>query len=134
MNRTLLFLIALLASTALFADTVIRCESDNNTRHNCRFDGIGNVTLQRQFSRNACVEGRSWGFNDRGIWVDRGCRAEFTLGGHGGGGGDSNYGRRDETITCESENNRTHRCSVNTRGGVRLSRQLSRNACTYGST
>jgi len=26
------------------------------------------------------VFGKSWGYDNRGIWVDRGCRAEFNVG------------------------------------------------------
>jgi hypothetical protein len=39
-----------------------------------------------------------------------------------------------ETIRCESNNNGRNYCPVNTRGGVRLSRQISGSPCTQGST
>jgi hypothetical protein len=39
----------------------------------------GGVHLNRQFSQARCEEGYSWGYTDRGIWVDRGCRAEFSV-------------------------------------------------------
>lgn len=39
-----------------------------------------------------------------------------------------------QTIRCESNNNARNYCTVNTRGGVRLSRQISGSACTQGST
>jgi hypothetical protein len=42
---------------------------------NARF---GAPFLIEQYSRNACVEGVSWGYTPRrGLWVDRGCRARF---------------------------------------------------------
>jgi len=113
----------------------ILCESSDGHRQFCRADTSNGVRLERQLSRTDCVEGRNWGFNNNGIWVDDGCRAEFTLGRRRGGGG---YGRdRDhsETIVCESDYDHTHRCSIDLRGGgVRLTRQLSRTDCTYGRT
>ena len=33
--------------------------------------------MERQLSSEPCEEGRTWGRNDRGVWVDRGCRAIF---------------------------------------------------------
>ncbi len=38
----------------------------------------GTPFLIEQYSRQACVEGVSWGYTPRrGLWVDRGCRARF---------------------------------------------------------
>jgi len=33
-----------------------------------------------------CIEGYTWGYNEQGVWVDRGCQAEFVLPGGGGRG------------------------------------------------
>lgn len=116
-------------------ETII-CES-NGRKQWCSADTSNGVRLSRQLSRSSCDEGSSWGFTNRGIWVDNGCRAEFRLG-RRGGWGDNNgggYGHRSELVVCESENNNTRRCSIENRGAtVRLSRQLSRNDCIYGRT
>jgi len=69
-----------LLSTSLYAETVIRCESDGRRRL-CSADTSNGVHMSRQLSRSDCVEGRSWGFTNRGVWVDNGCRAEFQIGG-----------------------------------------------------
>ena len=37
--------------------------------------------MTRQISGSPCIQGQTWGFDDRGVWVDRGCRAEFQAGG-----------------------------------------------------
>jgi hypothetical protein len=38
--------------------------------------------LERHYlDSGACVQGQSWGYTDRGIWVDRGCAGEFVVGG-----------------------------------------------------
>jgi hypothetical protein len=63
---------------------VIRCGSEDGRRRYCDADTRRGVRLTRQISGSACEQGRTWGFDDRGIWVDRGCRAEFQLGGGGG--------------------------------------------------
>jgi len=42
--------------------------------------------LARQISGSRCEQNSTWGYDSRGIWVDRGCRAEFDF---GGGSGDS---------------------------------------------
>lgn len=55
----------------------VRCESRNNQRRECPVDTSGGVTLVRQRSRTPCQENVNWGYTDRGIWVDRGCRADF---------------------------------------------------------
>ncbi len=38
----------------------------------------GRVTLRRRLSSKPCIEGVSWGYGNSQIWVDRGCRAEFS--------------------------------------------------------
>src|SRR5882762_442828 len=58
-------------------ESIVRCSSDDGGRHYCEADTRGDVDLIRQHSEAACQEGYSWGFDDRGIWVDHGCRAEF---------------------------------------------------------
>jgi hypothetical protein len=60
---------------------LVVCESENNTRHRCSVDTDAGVRISRQLSRNDCIEGRSWGWDRRGIWVTNGCRAEFIIGG-----------------------------------------------------
>ena len=57
---------------------VVRCESDGNYRH-CRADIRGRVNVYRQLSRASCRYNDTWGYDRRGVWVDNGCRAEFTL-------------------------------------------------------
>ena len=56
------------------------CSSDDMRRHYCNADTRDGVRLVRQNSDAACRQGSTWGFDRRGIWVDRGCRAEFAVG------------------------------------------------------
>jgi len=57
------------------------CESQDYRYRFCSVDlgGPGRAFVSRQISGAACVEGRSWGWNRGGIWVDQGCAAEFTI-------------------------------------------------------
>ncbi|MEO8096945.1 MAG: DUF3011 domain-containing protein [Acidobacteriota bacterium] len=59
------------------------CASENGRRVYCNTDTRGGVQLIRKLSRNACRQGTSWGYDRRGIWVDRGCRAEFAVSAYG---------------------------------------------------
>jgi hypothetical protein len=66
----------------------IYCASDDGKRHTCAINTNGTgVRLVNQRSGSACEEGRTWGVNRSGIWVDRGCRADFEVGGRDGGNG-----------------------------------------------
>jgi hypothetical protein len=37
------------------------------------------VELLKKLSKQPCEQGKSWGFDSQGIWVDRGCRAKFSV-------------------------------------------------------
>jgi hypothetical protein len=63
--------------------------------------------------------------------VTQGCEAEFVRG-VGRGGGDR-YVRRD-VIRCSSHGYQQEYCRADTRGGVRLQRQVSSSACLRGRT
>lgn len=102
---------------------IVVCESRDRRTNYCSADTRGGVRLVRQLSDRRCVRGGNWGTNQRGIWVTDGCRAEFEV------QGVHRYG---ETVRCESKDNRTRYCRVETRHGVRLWRQLSRSPCVEG--
>ena len=106
------------------------CESRDGRRHRCAADTLGQITLGRQLTRNnRCVEGRTWGYDSKGIWVDRGCRAEFLIADNGGtyrGRGQSQAMR---TLVCESNGSQRSYCRADARFGVRLTRQISRTHC-----
>lgn len=141
-------------------DARIGCESSNGRYKLCQVAIRGNVRLVRERSRADCVEGKSWGWSEAGIWVDRGCRGEFsytprTVGGHGAGRDDhrgrdgwrdgwrdergGREGWRDERgergeLRCESNRGRTVFCPAPVQGNVVLTKQLSHAPCRYGDT
>jgi hypothetical protein len=140
------FLLAVSCMTALLATAApaakaqtITCSSNNGRRSYCPADTRGGVQMVRQRSDARCIQGSSWGYDRRGIWVDRGCRADFVINryapgrpgrpGIGPGPGRPPMG---QTITCSSDNGRRNFCPVDTRGGVQLVRQRSDARCTQG--
>ncbi len=119
------------------------CESNNYRYQHCRVDTRGGVQLLRQTSRTPCRQGINWGYNRRGIWVDRGCAAEFAVGvawigpgrpggpGHGPGPG---WDRPGHVVSCRSYGYRDAYCRAEVRRSVQIVRQISRAPCHYGRT
>lgn len=82
-------LASLLAAAPAHAAGEIDCRSFEYRYQYCPADTGNNVQLERQNSSAACVFGRSWGYDARGVWVDNGCAGTFRYGrehsGHGSG-------------------------------------------------
>ena len=57
----------------------VRCESDRGRERRCEIGVWKGAELTKQLSKSPCVQGHSWGWDQRGVWVSRGCRAEFTV-------------------------------------------------------
>jgi hypothetical protein len=70
---------------ALSGERQITCGSKNFQYHYCRIYTGGRVRLVNQLSHKYCDEGKSWGYDSQGIWVDKGCKADFVV--------DEGYGR-----------------------------------------
>ncbi len=83
--------LAILCPLATAQQGSMNCASNDGRYKYCRVDTQNYVRLVRQNSGSPCVYGRTWGYDYRGIWVDRGCRATFDYG-RGRGGGGSNTG------------------------------------------
>jgi hypothetical protein len=58
---------------------IVTCSSNDGRRNWCDIGRSRDVRLTRQISGSACIQGQTWGTDRRGIWVDRGCRAEFRV-------------------------------------------------------
>ena len=117
------------------------CASDDGRRHYCPVNTSQGVRLVNQRSQTACVQGSTWGFDRRGVWVDRGCRADFFVPAEQRGGGGPGYGPgpgrppfNAPTINCSSNDGRRNYCSADTSRGVTLVRQISGSPCVQGST
>jgi len=98
---SLLLAMTLLPASIAAAQQSIKCESNNGKRNYCGRYAPNQVRFDRQISGSPCVEGRTWGVDPGGLWVDAGCRAYFVIrggpsygppgpppnGGYPGGGG-----------------------------------------------
>lgn len=62
-------------------DIRLTCSSTDFRYRMCQVDlgSAGRARIDRQLSSTACIEGRTWGSNRAGIWVDRGCSATFVV-------------------------------------------------------
>jgi hypothetical protein len=124
---------ALIAATPVLAQSssgrTIACESRDGGYHRCDVATEGNVELVRRLSWVSCEQGRTWGYDPRGIWVDQGCRAEFRYGQRMSVG--STTGR---TLVCESRNGQYRYCQAPTQGSAQLRRRLSSANCVQGDS
>lgn len=126
-------------------DIEVRCGSDDYRYKLCQVDtGRGSrVVVAKGISKTYCEEGRNWGWNRAGIWVDGGCEAVFrvTRRWDGGDNNNNNGGWRpgpdwDQAIAfrCESQGFGYNMCRVDTGRGsdVRIRRQISKTRCVEG--
>ena len=67
------------AAVAGTAPKRLTCQSGQQQRQRCDTSVPHGVDLLRQLSKTHCEEGANWGWDDEGIWVDKGCRAEFRV-------------------------------------------------------
>ena len=86
MNAKPILVAALLAVQSLAAlparpaDLVtVICESKDGERQHCPADTSAGVVLVRATGSAACLLGKSWGYDDEGIWVAGGCGGEFKV-------------------------------------------------------
>jgi hypothetical protein len=57
----------------------ISCDSKNNKYRFCAVQIPSHAQLVHQRSRSACRFNKSWGYDRRGVWVKKGCRADFAI-------------------------------------------------------
>lgn len=67
------------AAAAAQSRKLLKCESLDRRARRCDGDTGSGVRMVKQLSKTECVEGRSWGYDAHGVWVEGGCRAEFEL-------------------------------------------------------
>jgi hypothetical protein len=115
------------------AQQQVRCSSRDYQYQFCGAgDNVIGVSLVSQFSRTSCVEGRTWGWNNRGVWVNNGCDAMFRVDARPAppppGGGTIR-------VQCDSRNYQYRFCNLDQRVvSVELVRQNSQAACVFGRT
>lgn len=121
------------------------CESKKGRTTYCSIDTRYGVEIIDQYSRTPCIEGDTWGYDRRGVWVQGGCRGVFVAVAQPvrQRGRDDGYARDPQgyddgedsavLIRCESQGHEPFYCQMPTRGRVQLVNQLSRSSCNYGT-
>jgi Protein of unknown function (DUF3011) len=113
----------------------ITCSSNDGRRNWCDIGGHHHARLVRQISGSACIRDSTWGIDGRGLWVDRGCRAEFIVGGRPPGPPPPPPPPPPrQVVTCSSNDGRRNWCDIGPSRDVRLVRQISGSACIRDNT
>ena len=124
----------------------LRCESNDMGRHSCLVNyQVSRAEMVRQISGSKCVKDSTWGWSSNALWVDRGCRADFTVYGYVNDAApqepdpepitEYNDTRSTKPVQCESLDMKYHFCAAGgTVRSVRMVRQLSGSACTETQT
>jgi hypothetical protein len=68
------------AASAEAQAATILCTSTLGGRTQCLADTSAGVALMKSMGEAACLLGKTWGYDDKGIWVADGCSAEFLTG------------------------------------------------------
>src|SRR5262245_15628649 len=58
----------------------VSCQSEVGEREHCAADTSSGVALATFTGTTACLLGKTWGYDDTGIWVSEGCAGEFVAG------------------------------------------------------
>ena len=128
---SILFAVACLLAPPLAAQAspsrIIQCGTDSRQRVQCD----AGVTVARarlvRDSTNRCGAAGSWGWTERSVWTDNGCRGEFEV----------NYApgqERTKRITCGTLTTNQAKCSTEgPAASVRLIQQGMFARCTQGS-
>jgi hypothetical protein len=118
-------------------DQLVTCESRDGREHFCPA-AIGNsARVVRELGTVPCIEDETWRWNPQGIYVRRGCRAQFAFrpgGGNSGGGGWGNAGGRPVAISCGSAQQNSSFCPAPNDGRVSLVANNGRAQCIDGYT
>src|SRR6476469_2962533 len=59
----------------------VTCASKIGERTQCAADTSKGVVLARSYGTAACLLGKTWGYDDRSVWVSDGCVADFLVAG-----------------------------------------------------
>ncbi len=60
--------------------STVTCSSELGERQHCAADTSNGVVLARSSGDAPCLLGKTWGYDDAGVWVADGCSAEFLVG------------------------------------------------------
>ena len=122
------WLVAALALAAVARAQTIACSSDGTKKY-CVVDTTQGAHLVKQRSDAPCKQGESWGYDDKGVWVDHGCGGDFAP---GPGAATAAVGAM-KIVTCTSNGGKKY-CDANTHHGIKLVKQHGDAPCKEGSS
>ena len=67
------------ASAAKPVPVRVSCSSKPGERQECPANTRNGVVLAHSSGESPCLLGKSWGYDDKGVWVSDGCSAEFVV-------------------------------------------------------
>ena len=73
-------LLVALPNGLLAQTTTVTCSSKAGERQICLADTSAGVALGRSMGDAACLLGKTWGYEETGVWVKDGCAGEFIVG------------------------------------------------------
>jgi Protein of unknown function (DUF3011) len=73
-------LLILLSQLLLAQVSVVTCTSKLGERNECPADTSKGVILARSFGDSPCLLGKTWGYEDKNVWVSDGCSGDFAVG------------------------------------------------------
>jgi len=80
--------VAMLLATGAHAGesvtALVNCASTDGERQHCAANTSAGVLMARTTGSGACLLGKTWGYDDAGVWVLDGCSAEFIVIGSSG--------------------------------------------------
>ena len=68
------------APSALLAQASVTCTSEPGQRQTCAADTSSGIAITRSLGPGECLLGKTWGYDDKSVWVSDGCSGEFILG------------------------------------------------------
>src|SRR5690349_10801100 len=72
--------VAAQATPSTATPTTITCASKPGEREQCAADTSAGVVLVKSTGAAACLLGKTWGYDNKSIWVSDGCVGEFATG------------------------------------------------------
>ena len=64
---------------AVVTTDAVYCQSSDERQH-CPANTTSGVILQNSTGSAACLLGNTWGYDDKGVWVEGGCSGDFLVG------------------------------------------------------
>ena len=73
-------LLVSLPNVLLAQAVTVSCASKPGERQHCPAATSKGVILAKSAGESPCLLGKTWGYDDKGVWVSDGCSAEFVVG------------------------------------------------------